>query len=136
MFKIGDYVAHYKEGVCEVVNIGKIDMGSSDKEYYTLKPVYDAGGTVYTPVDNKRDQIRKLITKEEAENLIRKYQLQLQRSLGDIDVLNEELTKLRNDVKTIKARNSQYRVENDKLKGRIKELESVAIIEAFEKLLA
>ena len=27
MFKIGDYVAHYKEGVCEVVNIGKIDMG-------------------------------------------------------------------------------------------------------------
>ena len=58
MFKIGDYVAHYKEGVCEVVNIGKIDMGSSDKEYYTLKPVYDAGGTVYTPVDNKRDQIR------------------------------------------------------------------------------
>ena len=26
MFKIGDYVAHYKEGVCEVVNIGKIDM--------------------------------------------------------------------------------------------------------------
>ena len=36
MFRIGDYVAHYKEGVCEVVNIGKIDMGSSDKEYYTL----------------------------------------------------------------------------------------------------
>ena len=70
MFKIGDYVAHYKEGVCEVVNIGKIDMGSSDKEYYTLKPVYDAGGTVYTPVDNKRDQIRKLITKEEAEPYI------------------------------------------------------------------
>ena len=64
-------MAHYKEGVCEVVNIGKIDMGSSDKEYYTLKPVYDAGGTVYTPVDNKRDQIRKLITKEEAENLIK-----------------------------------------------------------------
>ena len=67
MFRIGDYVAHYKEGVCEVVNIGKIDMGSSDKEYYTLKPVYDAAGTVYTPVDNKREQIRQLITKEEAE---------------------------------------------------------------------
>lgn len=70
MFKIGDYVAHYKEGVCEVVGIGKIDMGSSDKEYYTLKPIYDAGGTVYTPVDNKRGQIRDVITKEEAERLI------------------------------------------------------------------
>ena len=30
MFKIGDYEAQYTEGVCEVVNIGKIDMGSSD----------------------------------------------------------------------------------------------------------
>lgn len=63
-------------------------------------------------------------TLEEAEILIRKYQLQLQRSLGDIDMLNEELTKLRNDVKTIKSRNGQYRTENDRLKARIKELEN------------
>lgn len=63
-------------------------------------------------------------TLEEAENLIRKYQIQLQRSLGDIDILNEELSKLRNDVKTIKGRNSQYRIENDRLKSRIKELEN------------
>ncbi len=63
-------------------------------------------------------------TLEEAENLIRKYQIQLQRSLGDIDILNEELGKLRNDVKTIKGRNSQFRIENDRLKSRIKELEN------------
>ena len=63
-------------------------------------------------------------TLEEAEILIRKYQLQLQRSLGDIDMLNEELSKLRNDVKTIKSRNGQYRTENDRLKSRIKELEN------------
>lgn len=63
-------------------------------------------------------------TLEEAEHLIRKYQLQLQRSLGDIDILNEELSKLRNDVKTIKGRNSQFRIENDKLRARIKELEN------------
>ena len=31
MFKIGDYVAHYKEGVCEVVNIVKIDMAVRTK---------------------------------------------------------------------------------------------------------
>ena len=63
-------------------------------------------------------------TLEEAENLIRKYQLQLQRSFGDIDILNEELNKLRNDVKTVKGRNGQYRIENDRLKSRIKELEN------------
>jgi len=62
-------------------------------------------------------------TLEEAENIIRKYQVQVQRTFGDIDMLNEELAKLRNDIKSIRSRNTQYRVENDKLKARIKELE-------------
>lgn len=72
MFKIGDYVAHYKEGVCEITGIGKLDMSCSDrdKEYYTLKPLYDAGGTLYTPVANQKGQIRTLITAEEAEKLV------------------------------------------------------------------
>lgn len=72
MFKTGDYVAHYKQGICEVVAIGKLDMSCSDrnKDYYTLKPLYDVGGTLYTPVDNERHQIREVITKEEAEELI------------------------------------------------------------------
>ena len=40
MFEIGDYVAHYKEGVCEVTAVGKLDISCSDKKkkYYTLKP--------------------------------------------------------------------------------------------------
>ena len=81
MFKIGDYVAHYKEGVCQVVDIGKISLSCSDneKEYYTLKPIYDKDGTVYTPVENKKNQIREVITKQEAETLIAQ--------LGDIEQL-------------------------------------------------
>ena len=72
MFKIGDYVAHYKEGVCEIVAIGRLNMSCSDKEkeYYTLKPLYDAGGMLYTPVANQKGQIRTLITAEEARRLI------------------------------------------------------------------
>ena len=72
MFKIGDYVAHYKEGVCEVTSIGKLDISCSDKkkEYYTLKPLYDAGGTLYMPVENEKRQIREVITSEEAQALI------------------------------------------------------------------
>ena len=72
MFKIGDYVAHYKEGVCEVMSIGKLNISCSDKEkeYYTLKPLYDAGGTLYTPVDNEKRQIREVISGEEAQALI------------------------------------------------------------------
>ena len=72
MFKIGDYVAHYKEGVCEVKDIGRLNMSCSDKqkEYYTLKPLYNAKGTLYTPVENEKKQIRELISCEEAKELI------------------------------------------------------------------
>lgn len=77
MFKVGDYVAHYKEGVCEVTEIGKLDMSCSDKrkEYYTLKPLYDAGGTVYTPVSNEKKQIREVISAAEARTLLEELRL-------------------------------------------------------------
>lgn len=72
MYEIGNYVAHYKEGICEVVAIGPLNISCSDKkkEYYTLKPVYDSGGILYTPVANERGQIREVITAQEAEKLI------------------------------------------------------------------
>jgi len=59
----------------------------------------------------------------DAEVVIRKYQVQLQRALGNIDILSDELTKIRGDTKSLRTRNSQYRIENDKLRQRIKELE-------------
>ncbi|NWF66188.1 MAG: hypothetical protein HXX81_01840 [Campylobacterales bacterium] len=73
--------------------------------------------------EEKNNVVMKL-TLQEAEIMIRKYQLQLQRALGNIDILTEELTKLRNEMKVLKSRNSQYRMESDKLRSRIKELES------------
>ena len=73
MYGIGDYVAHYKEGICEVVAIGTLNISCSDKkkDYYTLKPVYDSRGVLYTPVANERRQIREVITAQEAEILIK-----------------------------------------------------------------
>ena len=73
--------------------------------------------------EQRNNDVMKL-TLREAEVLIRKYQIQLQRALGNLDVMNEQMNKLRNEIKTLKQRNSQYRIENDRLKNRIKELES------------
>lgn len=72
MFKVGDQVAHYKEGVCEVTNIGRLDIRCSDrkKEYYTLKPLYNVGGILYMPVNGKEKQLRKVISSHEAKKLI------------------------------------------------------------------
>ena len=64
------------------------------------------------------------LTLKEAEILIRKYQIQLQRALGNVDILSEELTKLRNELKVLKQRNTKHRQETDRLNGKIKALES------------
>jgi peptidoglycan hydrolase CwlO-like protein len=63
------------------------------------------------------------LTLQEAEILIRKYQIQLQRALGNVDILSEELTKLRNELKVLKQRNTKHRQETDRLTSKIKALE-------------
>lgn len=74
----------------------------------------------------KKERITKDFMKnnlQDTEVVIRKLQVQLQRSLGNIDILTEELAKSKNDITSLRTRNSQYRLENDKLRGRIRELE-------------
>jgi len=80
----------------------------------------------YSNLYDKENDHKKILksTLAEAEILIKKYQIQLQRSLGNLDILNEEMNKLKNDIKAVKSRNSQYRIENDQLKRKIKELEN------------
>lgn len=74
-------------------------------------------------VQEKRNNDLMKLTLKEAEILIRKYQVQLQRSLGNIDILSDELNKLRNELKILKQRNSKHRIETDRLQNKIKELE-------------
>jgi len=80
----------------------------------------------YKNLYEKENEHKKILksTLSEAEILIKKYQIQLQRSLGNLDILNEEMNKLKNDIKAVKGRNSQYRIENEQLKRKIKELEN------------
>ncbi|PAF49139.1 hypothetical protein BKH41_03365 [Helicobacter sp. 12S02232-10] len=71
----------------------------------------------------ERNSASMKLTLQEAEILIQKHQLQLQRALGNIDILTQEMNSLKNEVKILKQRNSQYRIETDKYKSRIKDLE-------------
>ncbi len=74
----------------------------------------------------KKEQKSNLVIKDsllDAEVLIRKYRVQLQRSIGNIDILTDELDKLKDDIKVLRTRNSQYRHENEQLLKKIKELE-------------
>ncbi len=74
----------------------------------------------------RKERQSSIIIKEtlgDAEIVIRKYQVQLQRSLGNIDILSDELNKIKNDLKNLRTRNSQYRMENEKLRQNIKDLQ-------------
>jgi hypothetical protein len=82
-------------------------------------------------VKEQRSSEMMKLTLKEAEILIRKYQIQLQRALGNVDILseelnnlrNEELNNLRNEVKMLKQRNSKHRIDTDRLQNKIRELE-------------
>ena len=73
MFGIGDYVICGNKGVCEVENITTLNISGVDREreYYILKPLYMNGSTVYVPVDSPKESMRKVLKRQEAEELIR-----------------------------------------------------------------
>lgn len=60
---------------------------------------------------------------KDAQRLIRKYRTQLQRAIGNIDILTEELNSVRNDIKSLRAKKSQTRLEKTQLSQKVKELE-------------
>jgi len=63
------------------------------------------------------------MTLTEAETLIRKYQVQLQRSLGNVDVVSSELLSLKGDLKSVKQSHSKLKFEKKKLEGELKSLQ-------------
>ncbi len=71
MFEVEDYIIYGNNGVCKVMDVGCLDIGSIDKRkiFYTLQPTYTQG-ILYTPVDNNKVVMRNLISKEEAWELI------------------------------------------------------------------
>lgn len=72
MFEVGEYIVYGCKGVCQVEEITHIDIPGSNKDrlYYVLAPLEDRNGKIYAPTDNAKVTMRKVITKQEAEQLI------------------------------------------------------------------
>ena len=73
MFQPGDLVVYGSDGVCRVESVGPLALSGlkSEKLYYTLTPLYQQG-KVFAPVEGKVF-IRPILTREEAEELIRSF---------------------------------------------------------------
>mgnify|MGYP000172938857 CR=1 FL=1 len=57
----------------EVKDITQLELpgGSSKRQYYLLVPQKEKNGRIYSPVESSKVQTRKVITKQEADTLIR-----------------------------------------------------------------
>jgi len=72
-FQINDFVIYGSNSVCLVKDICVPDIEGIDrtKKYYVLQPFYAEKSTFYCPVDNRKTIMRKILTKEESNELIR-----------------------------------------------------------------
>ncbi len=73
MFKRGDYVVYGTSGVCRVEDVTTMDMKDvpRDRLFYVLAPSGQRGGRIFTPVDNQKTPMRRIMNREEASQLIR-----------------------------------------------------------------
>lgn len=87
MYQKGEYVVYGANGVCQVGEITRLNMDNipKDKEYYVLYP-RNNGGKIYVPVDKANAKMRRIITREEAEELIERIP-----TIEPITVTNEKL---------------------------------------------
>lgn len=71
MYQVGDLIVYGGSGVCRVAGIGSPAQSGCDRgrRYYTLSPLYGTE-VIYTPVDTKVP-MRPILSREEAEQLIR-----------------------------------------------------------------
>ena len=72
MFEIGEHIVYGTSGICRVEEICRSPYDKDDaRNFYLLIPVYNpTSATIYTPVDNERVPMRRLMTREEIEVLI------------------------------------------------------------------
>lgn len=70
MFHVNDYVMYGTKGACQITDIGRIDFGKKDTDYYFLKPIADQSGTLYVEVGSDKVRMRNIVSKEEADQII------------------------------------------------------------------
>lgn len=73
MFEIGEFIMCGGHGVCRVASItgNPIDKLDKKRKYYILEPVFEKGSTIYTPVDNEKVVMRRILDEKKAKKLIK-----------------------------------------------------------------
>ena len=70
MFKINDVVMRGISGICTIVDIREENFRGKPEMYYVMQPIYERT-TIFCPVESDKLKVRKLLTREEIEELIK-----------------------------------------------------------------
>lgn len=91
MFEAGDYIVYGNTGICQVMGVTTMDLDGipKDRLYYILRPDGQMEGKIFTPVDNGKLVMRRVMTKADAEDLIAE--------IPDIETLDIADDKLREE---------------------------------------
>lgn len=73
MFEKGGYIVYGTTGVCEIEDITSPEIKgvAGNRLYYVLLPCFQKGNRIFTPVDNEKVPIRAVMTRQEAETLVK-----------------------------------------------------------------
>lgn len=60
------------QGICKITEITEKDFMGTKKEYYVLKPINDAGATLFAPKNNEKIEakMRRILSEKEIHELI------------------------------------------------------------------
>ncbi|TKI53675.1 CarD family transcriptional regulator [Lysinibacillus mangiferihumi] len=73
MYNVGDVVIYSSHGLCSVEDICEQTFSDITKTYYVLQPLNDSKLTIRTPIDNAKKQLRDVIKKEEAIQILQSF---------------------------------------------------------------
>lgn len=69
--QLNDYVIYNVEGICKVSDIVHPDFAKDkEKQYFLLVPIVNQSAKVYVPVDMADSRCRRLISRDEAQELL------------------------------------------------------------------
>lgn len=88
VFQKDEYVFYGSGGICKIsdIQISPLEGMPADREYYVMQSIHDKNGTMYIPVDNDQVFLRRLLTREAAEELLDR--------IPSVEVIIEENAKL------------------------------------------
>lgn len=70
MYSVGEKVVHSPEGVCIIDEIVEMDVWGEKKPFYKMHSVVEQEVVLYVSLENKKNKLRPLKTKEEVEYLL------------------------------------------------------------------